>query len=116
MNTDQSNGECFIHESQINPLKLTTRPGTFEPYLENLEMDPFLSSGKLSVSSSEKEHNSTYKNVVEYRSGVENKIRRKRDNDIVKAEAYTDKDGLRKHVVNMVSNLQCKNFFIQFSL
>ncbi|CAH4026827.1 unnamed protein product [Pieris brassicae] len=92
---DQSNGECFISESEINPLKLTTRPGTFEPYLENLEMDPFLSSGKLSVSSSEKENNSTRKR------GVENKIRRRRDSDIVKAEAYTDKDGLRKHVVNM---------------
>ncbi|XP_041979376.1 integrin alpha-PS1 isoform X2 [Aricia agestis] len=98
---DQSNGECFIAESSINPLKLTTRPGTSEPLLDNLELDPFLSYGKLSASSREKEQNTTYKKVVEYSTSTENKIRRKRENDIVKAEAYTDKDGQRKHVVNM---------------
>ncbi|XP_050679811.1 integrin alpha-PS1 isoform X1 [Leptidea sinapis] len=98
---DQSNGECFISESEINPLKLTTRPGTLEPYLENLEMDPFLSTGKLSVSSNEKERNDTYKSTTEYKKGIENKIRRRRESEIVKAEAYTDKDGQRKHVVNM---------------
>ncbi|XP_026499697.1 integrin alpha-PS1 isoform X1 [Vanessa tameamea] len=99
----QSNGECFISESEINPLKITPRPGVAEPYLENLEMDPFLTSGKLSVSSNEKEHNSTRitNHIVGYNSGAENKMRRKRESDIVKAEAYTDKDGQRKHVVNM---------------
>ncbi|RVE45363.1 hypothetical protein evm_009992 [Chilo suppressalis] len=96
----QSNGECFISENQINPLKLTQRPGVPEPYLENLEMDPFLRTGKLSVSSNEKQHNET-KKTYEYSSGIENKVRRKRENDIVKAEAYTDKDGQRKQVVNM---------------
>ncbi|XP_045772971.1 integrin alpha-PS1 isoform X1 [Maniola jurtina] len=100
---DQRNGECFISESEINPLKLTTRSGSPEPYLENLEMDPFLSTGKLSVSSSEKEHNSSRitNHIVGYSSSVENKVRRKREDDIIKAEAYTDKDGHRKHVVNM---------------
>ncbi|KAL0883105.1 hypothetical protein ABMA27_016566 [Loxostege sticticalis] len=97
---DQSNGECFISENQINPLKLTQRPGVAEPYLENLEMDPFLRSGKLSVSSSEKQHNET-KRVFESSSAYENKVRRRRESDIVKAEAYTDKDGQRKQVVNM---------------
>lgn len=80
------------------------RPGVPEPYLENLEMDPFLRTGKLSVSSSEKyaEHNET-KKTFEYSSAIENKVRRRRESDIVKAEAYTDKDGQRKQVVNMVS-------------
>lgn len=80
------------------------RPGTTEPLLENLEMDPFFTTGKLSVSSSEKfnkEYNRTRK-VTEYSAASENKVRRKRENDVVKAEAYTDKDGHRKHVVNMV--------------
>lgn len=87
------NGECFARET--NPLNLTTRPGAPEPYLENLEMDPFLSPGKLSVSSSEKSHNeTTRKYSVEYSS---NKVRRKRDEDAVKAEALTD----RKHVINL---------------
>lgn len=98
--TDQSNGECLITEKEINPLNLSRRPGTSEPYLENLEMDPFM-SGKLSVSSNQKQHNDT-KKVEAYSSAYENKVRRKRESDIVKAEAYTDKDGQRKHVVNMV--------------
>lgn len=97
----QSNGQCYLIEKKINPLKLTPRPGSNEP--ENLEIDPFRSSGKLSVSSSEKEYNSTKlsNHIDRFINGAENKIRRKRDNDIVKAEAYTDKDGQRKHVVNM---------------
>ncbi|XP_072949294.1 integrin alpha-PS1 isoform X2 [Epargyreus clarus] len=98
---DQSNGECFITKGEVNPLKLTTRPGTPEPYLENLEMDPFFKSSRLTVSSSENEHNSTFRKTTEYSSSFENRVRRKRENDIVKAEAYTDKDGQRKHVVNM---------------
>ncbi|XP_014367387.2 integrin alpha-PS1 isoform X1 [Papilio machaon] len=100
---DQNNGECFLSDGEINPLKLTMRPGSTEPLLENLEMDPFLTTGKLSVSSSEKfnkEYNRTRK-VIEYSAASENKVRRKRENDVVKAEAYTDKDGHRKHVVNM---------------
>lgn len=82
---------------------MTPRPGSNEP--ENLEIDPFLSTGKLSVSSNGKEHNSTKitNHIFRFNNGAENKVRRKRDNDIVKAEAYTDKDGQRKHVVNMVS-------------
>lgn len=32
-----------------------------------------------------------------------NKVRKKRENNIVKAEAYTNSDGERKNVVNMVS-------------
>lgn len=101
----QSNGNCFISGNEINPLKLTSRPGGTEPYLENLEMDPFLSSGKLSVSSSEKSHNFTkvQNQIVGYSTGAAKNVRRKRQSDIVKAEAYTDKDGQRKHVVNMVS-------------
>ncbi|XP_068633179.1 integrin alpha-PS1-like isoform X2 [Battus philenor] len=97
---DQNNGECFLSDGKINPLNLTIRPGIMEPLLENLEMDPFLTTGKLSVSSNEKTFNRT-KKIVEYSTAVENKVRRKRDNDVVKAEAYTDKDGQRKHVVNM---------------
>ncbi|CAG9561864.1 unnamed protein product [Danaus chrysippus] len=99
----QSNGNCFISGNEINPLKLTPRPGGAEPYLENLEMDPFLSSGKLSVSSSEKSHNFTkvQNQIVGYSTGTDKNVRRKRQSDIVKAEAYTDKDGQRKHVVNM---------------
>ncbi|KAG6456594.1 integrin alpha-PS1 isoform X2 [Manduca sexta] len=96
----QSNGECFIIEREINPLNLTTRPGTYEPYLENLEMDPFMTVGKLSVNSVEKRYNETYKRM-QYSSSSENRIRRKRQTDILKAEAYTDKDGQRRHVVNM---------------
>lgn len=103
--TDQSNGECFISETEINSLKLTKRPGVAEPHLENLEMDPFLTNGKLSVSSSEKHNETSYKNVIQYSSASENKVRRKRENDIIKAEAYTDKDGHRKNVVNMVRYL-----------
>ncbi|XP_063536455.1 integrin alpha-PS1 isoform X1 [Cydia strobilella] len=98
---DQSNGECFIAETEVNPLKLTKRPGTPEPILENLEEDPFRTSGKLSVSSSEKYNESSYKNVIQYSSATENKVRRKREDNIIKAEAYTDKDGHRKNVVNM---------------
>ncbi|XP_073956802.1 integrin alpha-PS1-like isoform X3 [Choristoneura fumiferana] len=98
---DQSNGECFISETEINSLKLTKRPGVAEPHLENLEMDPFLTTGKLSVSSIEKHNETSYKNVIQYSSASENKVRRKRENDIIKAEAYTDKDGHRKNVVNM---------------
>lgn len=64
-------------------------------------MDPFLTFGKISVTSSQKQRNET--KIVEYSSAYENKVRRKRENDVVKAEAYTDKDGQRKHVVNMVS-------------
>ncbi|KAJ0176589.1 hypothetical protein K1T71_007768 [Dendrolimus kikuchii] len=101
---DQSNGECFITEREINPLNLTIRPGTHEPMLENLEMDPFLTTGKLSVTSVQKQYNET-KYTAEYSSTVENKLRRKRESDIVKAEAYTDKDGQRKHVVNMVETV-----------
>lgn len=100
MFSDQSNGECFITEREINPLNLTIRPGAQEPYLENLEMNPFTTSGKLSFSSYEKRHNESSRKI-EYTS-LGNKIRRKRDNDVIKAEAYTDKDGQRKHVVNMV--------------
>lgn len=74
------------------------RPGTSDTLLENLEVDPFLSMGK-SSSSFKKEKNETY---TKYNSAVENKVRRKRENDVVKAEAYTDKDGQRRHVVNMV--------------
>lgn len=96
---DQSNGECFITEKEINPLNLTSRPGTFEPYLENLEINPFMSTGKISVNSYEKQQNQS--KVVELSTAKENKVRRKRDSDVVKAEAYTDKDGQRKHVVNM---------------
>lgn len=68
-------------------------------------MDPFLTSGKLSVNSNEKQHNSTRitNHIVGHNSKIENKMRRKRESDVVKAEAYTDKDGQRKHVVNMVS-------------
>lgn len=61
-------------------------------------MDP---TSKSSVSSNQKQHNDT-KKLVQYTSASENKVRRKRENEIVKAEAYTDKDGQRKHVVNMV--------------
>lgn len=70
-------------------------------------MDPFLTTGKLSVSSNEKGYNSTKitNHIVDYSSSIENKVRRKREDDIIKAEAYTDKDGHRKHVVNMVSCL-----------
>ncbi|XP_049873202.1 integrin alpha-PS1 isoform X2 [Pectinophora gossypiella] len=93
---DQSNGKCFLTQGEINPLLLTTRPGTMEPLLENLEMDPFLTTGKLSVSSNEKESNETKRFFTS-----ENKVRRRRDSDIVKAEAYTDQDGQRKVVVNM---------------
>ncbi|XP_035439524.2 integrin alpha-PS1 isoform X1 [Spodoptera frugiperda] len=92
------NGECFARE--INPLNLTTRPGAPEP-LENLEINPFLTTGKLSVSSNEKTHNETRRKYVEYSSSSSytssNKVRRKRDEDAVKAEAYTD----RKHVINL---------------
>ncbi|CAH0585673.1 unnamed protein product [Chrysodeixis includens] len=93
------NGECFARE--INPLNLTPRPGAPEP-LENLEMDPFLSTGKLSVSSNEKSHNETRRKFMEYSSSSSytssNKVRRKRDEeDAVKAEAYTD----RKQVINL---------------
>ncbi|CAG5046011.1 unnamed protein product [Parnassius apollo] len=97
---DQNNGECFLSDGEINPLKLTMRPGAIEPLLENLEMDPFLTTGKLSVRSDEKTSNRTRK-LTEYSTAYENKVRRKRENDVVKAEAYTDKDGQRKHVVNM---------------
>lgn len=113
--TDQSNGECFISENEINPLKLTSRPGAMEPLLENLEMDPFLTTGKLSVSSTEKEYNET-KKTIEFSTAAENKVRRRRDSEIVKAEAYTDKDGQRKHVVNMVSNAFLFNrTYVRFS-
>lgn len=66
-------------------------------------MDPFLSTGKLSVISNEKSHNETRRKFMEYSSSSSysssNKVRRKRDEDAVKAEAYTD----RKHVINLVS-------------
>lgn len=61
-----------------------------------------MSTGKISVNSYEKQQNQS--KVVELSTAKENKVRRKRDSDVVKAEAYTDKDGQRKHVVNMVSN------------
>lgn len=108
-NISDQNGECFARE--INPLNLTTRPGSPEP-LENLEMDPFLTTGKLSAlsSSSEKSHNDTRRKYMEYSSSSSsssfssssNHVRRKRDEDAVKAEAYTD----RKHVINLVSDLR----------
>ncbi|KAJ2949142.1 hypothetical protein O0L34_g6082 [Tuta absoluta] len=102
---DQSNGVCYstAHGGDINPLNLTVRPGFYEPMPENLEMDPFLHTGKLSVSSMEKEHNET--KSTEYSSAAANQVRRRRDVDIIKAEAYTDKNGERKHVVNM----NCQN-------
>lgn len=118
--TDKSisdqNGECFARE--INPLNLTTRPGAPEP-LENLEINPFLTTGKLSVSSNEKTHNETRRKYVEYSSSSSytssNKVRRKRDEDAVKAEAYTD----RKHVINLVSDkiplLYIYGFIIQYT-
>ncbi|GBP30999.1 Integrin alpha-PS1 [Eumeta japonica] len=93
---DQSNGQCFKSDTEINPLKLSTRPGVSEPALENLEMGPLFSSGK--VNRDEESHNRT---VEKYESASANKVRRKRENEVVKAEAYTDKDGQRKQVVNM---------------
>ncbi|XP_011558846.3 integrin alpha-PS1 [Plutella xylostella] len=96
---DQNNGECFVSEREINPLKI--RPGPTEKILENLEINPFFSMGKSSNPLKE-EHNDT---DPKYNSAGENKVRRRRDIDPVKAEAYTDKDGQRKHIVNM----SCQN-------
>lgn len=60
-------------------------------------MDPFLSVGK--TRNLKEEHNET---MAKYQSALENRVRRKREGDVIRAEAYTDKDGQRKHVVNMV--------------
>ncbi|KOB77704.1 Integrin alpha 1 [Operophtera brumata] len=76
-------GTRIVHtyQREINPLNLSNRPGASEAYLENLEMDPFMTSGKLSASPNQKQHNDTRK-AVEYSSASENKVRRKRESDV----------------------------------
>ncbi|XP_060803128.1 integrin alpha-PS1 [Amyelois transitella] len=99
--TGHSHGKCFTSEEQLNPLKLLTRPGSTEPLLENLKMEPLLSSrsGKMSARSSSKRYNESRK-AYTY-SSVENRVRRRRNTEEqVQAAAYTD-DGQRKHVENM---------------
>lgn len=66
---------------------------------ENLEIDPFLSMRKKNVRTSSTKDKNEDKKIE---SGGLNKVRKKRDT-IVNAEAYTNSDGERKNVVNMVS-------------
>lgn len=66
----------------------------------NLEVDPFQSMRKRNMRNSLRKENSEDKKTEPV--GL-NKVRKKRENNIVKAEAYTNSDGERKNVVNMVS-------------
>lgn len=87
-------GKCHAPSRDINPLGLKVRPGVDEPPLENLRMEPFLLSG----APGRAEGPGFYNRSAELRNR-----RERRDSEmVVKPEAYTDKDGIRHHVVNMV--------------
>lgn len=76
----------------MNPLGLTPRPGLNEPPLENLRLDPFFPTSK---TFGEDE----FRNISE----TGDRFRKRRDIEmIVKSEAYTDKDGTKHQIVNMV--------------
>ncbi|XP_059052225.1 integrin alpha-PS1 isoform X2 [Achroia grisella] len=93
-------GRCFAQESELNPLNLTMRA---ESPLENLEMDPMLKFKKLEENS-EKKYNQT-KKAYSYSSAVDNRVRRRRDADIVAtAEAYNGNDVQRKNIKTISCN------------
>ena len=88
----QGGGECFIPETHVNPLNLTRRPGMEEHPLEALTLP-------------ESSLLSTLEPREELRESENTKTRRRRRDVemIVRAESYTDKDGHKHEVVNMVS-------------
>ncbi|PSN29549.1 Integrin alpha-PS1, partial [Blattella germanica] len=86
----QGGGECFIPESQVNPLNLARRPGMEEHPLEALTLPggPLLSTLDSPEPTENTENSETR--------------RRKRDVEmIVRAETYVDKSGNKHEVVNM---------------
>lgn len=84
-------GECYMAPGQVNPLGLANRPGLLEMPLDQLTRGPITSTPS---------YNST--------SAAEaSRIRVRRDTEmIVRAETYTDKEGRRHQVVNMVCIIQ----------
>ncbi|XP_023726795.1 integrin alpha-PS1 isoform X2 [Cryptotermes secundus] len=86
----QGGGECFIAQSQVNPLNLTRRPGVEEPPLEALTLParPLAATVEPLDSTWEPERPHTR--------------RRRRDIEmVVRAESYVDKDGNKHELVNM---------------
>lgn len=101
--TDEQNGECFISETEVNPLNLTARPGTLEPPLANLEMSPFTGHRFTSEKLRSEKHNST-NNVKFSSTSTLNQVRKRRDVNDAFAEAFiSDKDGRPKVVKVIVS-------------
>lgn len=87
-------GICNVQKSYLNPLNLKTRPKSKNNPPENL-IEPVFNKG----SGNQNEEKSNYSSQRKPYSGV----RQKRDVEmVVKPEAYIDKEGNRKEIVNMV--------------